>query len=343
MIDDGRALRSVVCFVVSLGLLKGILGVLRELGLDPQPLLAEAGLSEKLFEGENNRVSLRALGNLLRISAKETRCSHIGLLAGSKVSLLHLGEIASALKSRDNLGAALRLIETHLGWERGALFRLYQDADTAVLTFLPYDSDADGAGMVAEATMATITAVLRELFGPAWEPSEVYLPRRVPEDCRPYNAFFRAPVRFDEEVAGLAIATHDLNRSGPKAHVTAPSEAADGPLATDASADVVEELRRLLRVEMLSSRLSSARAAEHFAVHRRTLNRRLRARGEGFKTLADQVRFAVARQLLSDTDIPLAQVSAALSFSEPAAFTRAFERWSGLSPSRFRAGQKRKL
>jgi transcriptional regulator GlxA family with amidase domain len=48
----------------------------------------------------------------------------------------------------------------------------------------------------------------------------------------------------------------------------------------------------------------------------------LRAQGEGFKSVADQVRFAVARQLLSDTDIPLAQVSAALSFSEPAAFTR---------------------
>jgi hypothetical protein len=67
---------------------------------------------------------------------------------------------------------------------------------------------------------------------------------------------------------------------------------------------VVEDLRRLLRVEMLTHRLSSGRAAAHFPVHRRTLNRRLRAQGEGFKTVADQVRFAVARELLSDTDIP---------------------------------------
>ena len=82
MIDDGRAHRSVVCLVVSLGLLKGIPGVLRELGHDPQPLLAEAGLSEKLIEGENHRVSLRALGTLLRVSAVEARCPHFGLLAG---------------------------------------------------------------------------------------------------------------------------------------------------------------------------------------------------------------------------------------------------------------------
>jgi AraC-like DNA-binding protein len=320
-------------------LLKGVPRVLRELGVDPHPLLAEAGLSEELFEGEYNRISLRALGTLLLISAEEARCPHFGLLLGSKLSLSHLGALASALQSCDNLGAALRLVETHLGWDHGAVFRFHQDQATAVLTFLPYDPEAEGLGLVAEAAMATITGVLRDLFG-AWEPSEVYLPRRVPEDCRPYSAFFRAPVRFDQEVAGLAVAARDLDRAVLTAHVTARSEAADGSLAADASADVVEELRRLMRIEMLTSRLSAAHAAEHFAVHRRTLNRRLSARGQAFKTLGDEVRFAVARQLLSDTDIPLAQVSAALSFSEAAAFTRAFARWSGKSPSRFRATQK---
>jgi hypothetical protein len=206
---------------LSLGLLKGIPGVLRELGHDPQPLLAEAGLSEKLIEGENNRVSLRALGTLLRVSAVEARCPHFGLLAGSRLSLPHLGALASALKSCGNLGAALRLLETRLGWDRGAVFRLDQDDDATVLTFLPYDPDADGLGMVAEAAIVAITAVLRDLFGAAWEPSEVYLPRRVPEDCRPYSAFFRAPVRWNQEVAGLSIATRDLNRLNQKADVTA--------------------------------------------------------------------------------------------------------------------------
>jgi AraC-like DNA-binding protein len=48
----------------------------------------------------------------------------------------------------------------------------------------------------------------------------------------------------------------------------------------------------------------------------------------------------VARHLVVDTDMPLAQVSAALDFSEPAAFTRAFQRWSGVSPSLLRSQQK---
>ncbi len=131
-----RPQRPVLGGFVSLGMLKSVPAVLRELGVDPRLLLAEAGLNEELFEGENNRISLSALGTLLRISALEARCPHFGLLAGSIVSLSHLGALGSALKCADNLGAAL-------GWWR---LRLYQDRDTVLLTFLPYDPDADGAG-----------------------------------------------------------------------------------------------------------------------------------------------------------------------------------------------------
>ena len=72
---------------------------------------------------------------------------------------------------------------------------------------------------------------------------------------------------------------------------------------------------------------------ERFSMHRRTLARHLHTLGTGYRTIADQVRFDVAQQLLAETDIPLVQISAALDFSEPAAFTHAFERWSGVAPS----------
>src|SRR6187402_3196898 len=92
----------------------------------------------------------------------------------------------------------------------------------------------------------------------------------------------------------------------------------------------------MLRIELVRTKSSSSAMARLLAVHRRTLNRHLRAEGIQFRTLSDAVRFAVARQLLSDTDIPLAKIAAALDFSEPAAFTTAFQRWSGRAPSSWR-------
>jgi len=80
--------------------------------------------------------------------------------------------------------------------------------------------------------------------------------------------------------------------------------------------------------------------AQHYAVHRRTMNRYLKAAGTGFRAVADGVGFEIARQLIADTDIPLAQISAMLDFSEPTAFTRAFHRRSGDTPSDYRAERK---
>src|SRR3954453_3011162 len=55
-----------------------------------------------------------------------------------------------------------------------------------------------------------------------------------------------------------------------------------------------------------------------------------------------EVRFEGARHLVADTNIPL-QVSAALDFSAPAALTRAFQRWSEVSPSELRSTAESRL
>jgi AraC-like DNA-binding protein len=52
--------------------------------------------------------------------------------------------------------------------------------------------------------------------------------------------------------------------------------------------------------------------------------------------LKDEVRLAVARELLARTDIAISDVAAALGYATPSAFVRAFRRWTGGSPSAWR-------
>ena len=51
----------------------------------------------------------------------------------------------------------------------------------------------------------------------------------------------------------------------------------------------------------------------------------------------DQVRLERARDLLGSTGMNLSQIADALGYADAANFTRAFKRWTGLSPSHFRA------
>ena len=76
-------------------------------------------------------------------------------------------------------------------------------------------------------------------------------------------------------------------------------------------------------------------------MHRRTLTRRLSGAGISFRAITNQTRFEIARQLLEETDISLGQIAAALGYSEASAFTRAFGRWSGQTPSAWRAATAR--
>ena len=68
--------------------------------------------------------------------------------------------------------------------------------------------------------------------------------------------------------------------------------------------DLVDELRRIVRAEVLKKRPVAHEVAERFSVDRRTLARHLHALGTGYKTVADQVRFEVAQQLLAELRSP---------------------------------------
>lgn len=76
--------------------------------------------------------------------------------------------------------------------------------------------------------------------------------------------------------------------------------------------------------------------AQRLGMTARTLQRRLQDEGLGFTTLVDEARLELARRYLADPTLSIAEVSFALGYSEPSAFTRAFKRWSGRAPAEYR-------
>jgi AraC-like DNA-binding protein len=72
--------------------------------------------------------------------------------------------------------------------------------------------------------------------------------------------------------------------------------------------------------------------AERLAVSERTLRRRLADEGTSFRALVDEVRSALAEELLSTGSLSVEQVARRLGYAETASFTHAFTRWKGVSP-----------
>jgi AraC-like DNA-binding protein len=71
----------------------------------------------------------------------------------------------------------------------------------------------------------------------------------------------------------------------------------------------------------------------------RTLQRRLGEEGLTYTRLVEKIRFEQAVLWLQEPQLKLIDIAVELGYSDPAHFTRAFKRWTGLSPRDFRRQQ----
>jgi AraC-like DNA-binding protein len=339
-----EATRTLPSGCVHLGVAQEIPPTLGDFGIDPDPIIREAGLDPRLFDDGASIVSQAALGRLLTLSVERTRCPHFGLLVGRRATLLSLGMVGRLMQHSTTVGDALRVLVSNLSLQDpGTAPSLTVSGDTALFSFSVSRPGSESTDQISDGGLAVTVNVLRALCGSDWNPMEVLVPRTAPADREPYRRHFRAPVHFDQEVATLVLPARDLDRAVTGADPMLRAILSDQiqQMKSSQGSEFSDDIRRLLRTQLTSSRCSAEDIAELLKMHRRTLSRRLKDSGMGYREIANEIRFEIARQLLQDTQVPLAQIAAALGYSEASAFTRAFRRWSGRTPSAWRRGGHR--
>lgn len=314
--------------------------VLRSLGADPAEVLAEAGFDLKLFDDPDNLVSYAARSHLIAHCVARTGCQHLGLLVGQQGGLHSLGLMGLLVKYSPDVGTALRSLVRNLHLHvRGAATTLAVDGDSAMLSYEIYHPRVEATDQIGDGAVAILFNIMRTLCGPEWKPIEVRFAHRKPEDVAPFRRFFRVPLRFDAEQNALVFSAGWLSRHLPD---TDPQLRRLLQKQIDAievrhGADFPEQVRSVLRSALVTGQAKADQVAALFSMHSRTLSRHLNAFGTGFQELADEGRFEIARQMLEDSAMEVRQIAAALDYADASAFTRAFRRWSGNTPARWRA------
>jgi len=102
----------------------------------------------------------------------------------------------------------------------------------------------------------------------------------------------------------------------------------------------VATLRNLIADLARKGHPSIDRAAAHLGLSARSLQRQLEHQGISYSGLVEGTRQEIARGLLHDTTLSIAQVAAMLGYRDPSSFSRAFARWAGCSPRRYRASRR---
>ena len=322
----------------------GVPEALRGLGLVPGEVLLAGGFDPHLFEDPDNIVSFRVRNRLMNHCAAAAGCEHFGLLVGQFGGLHSFGMVGLLVKYSPDVRSALNnLVHYFHLHAHGAVMIPQLLGGTASLGYQIQQSGVEANNHVADGALAIIFNILRELCGPDWKPTEVWSMHKEPENIEPFKKFFGVRLRFYAEQNAILFHSSWLSHRLPDVHsdVRQTVKKQIDMLEAQHRDNFPEQVRTVLRAALLGGDASADRVAALLSIHPRTLNRRLKDYGCGYRELLDESRFEMARQVLNSSQLDIAGIALMLDYADARSFIRAFQRWSGgETPARWRAAQK---
>jgi len=313
--------------------------LLAERGISLGDVLTGTGLAREDLAAER-RVPFPVALLLLRRAAEVAGDPLLGLALGARWDHRALGAVGAMMASAPTLGEALRdYVGVQIGYSQGATVYLQRVGTDFALGYGIYDRSSPGAQQAYDLVVAVGCNLVRALTGGRVRVARVLISRRQPEDLARYQSVLKTPVLFDQEQTAMVLAAEAMGAALATADPAEHSRLKDQVhrMVQGDLDDLPAQVRHVLRPQLLLGEGGRDAVARELGVSGRTLTRRLAAAGTAFEDIKDEVRFAVARELLALTDLPVGQISAALSYSSHSSFVHAFQRWAGLAPSEWRA------
>lgn len=316
------------------------LGYAADQGLDARALLREAGIGVDSTAALAAGMPMRAIEKLITVIMARLGHERLGLEIGWRLPPTAFGAVGQAMLASATLGDALRVLQRY--WPligRGLSLQVSFEDEQCVLDFVPTLPVPERfRRLMLEAALAGVARGMGIL---------------APEVLPRCEAWFDFP-----EPAHAAAARARLPgvRYGmPATQCRAPAKAMDLPLAMANAPGLqlaLEQCERELVLLQLPA-LAAPRVQQELRLRRdgypslaavaarlhqseRTLRRRLADEGTSFSGLLDEARRRDAMRLLANPELDVQQVAGMLGYAEPANFTRAFRKWTGLSPSAWR-------
>jgi AraC-like DNA-binding protein len=323
--------------------LRGFLGLVALEGLDPAPVLADAGVGPSDLADIDGRVELPRCEALA--SAVTRRLSERQILSVfSRLKAGDFGILDYVIRNSRTLGESLERLAryTHVN-NSIADCVLETDAVHARVSFVqPPTVSAAFVRLSATAWLASCVVIVRQLLGPDWAPTEALLPNPEPgsADREAYKSLLRCPIRFAAPAAVFVVPRLELERAVEGAdpalaelmepHLErALAEASPGSRAA-------VPVRRALVTMLGGQEPTLERVARRLGTTPRTLQRRLRDENTTFQDLLDSVRHEIALVHVGKQAASIDEIAWLLGFSNGSAFHRAFKRWTGITPGEFR-------
>lgn len=308
-------------------------------GVDARRVLRAAGLTEAVSNDPLQRLSTSQVTALYRACVEATHDPYFGLTVGRFIHTSNIHAVGYALMaSRSLLDFCLRLERYFAVVSQAAAVRVERNAREVALRFHHH---TNLCAETEDAFAAFLLRFMRLLYRQDFAPLRVELHHPCPgEGAEPYvQAFGLAPTfGHDESALVFATATMDDPLSGACTELAQYNDKiAAEYLARLDRANVTARVRAAI-IKMLSAGDCTRRkAAQDVGMSEAALQLKLAQRGTSFQDLLSETRHELALGYLAQRNLSVTEITFLLGFTDMSNFTRAFKRWTGTSPTSYRA------
>ena len=318
----------------------GVMNLIGRYGGDPDRIFGAAGLELQQISNPAGLLDLRRYCALFEQAARQTGIGSFGLRFGTQYRLEEMGKLGDLVLNSPTLGEALRnLCQFFPAMQEHSTLTLREDGPLMALEYQIRDGRIAQRRQDAELSIGIFNNVFLRCFGPSWAPEEVHFEHLRGTDAAEIRALLGAPVYFASPSNAIYFKRTALSARMPNAD---PSliPALRAQLGRRAAAarpdDLVGQVLAQIRAGFVEGDASIEQVAANLGLSRAGLYRRLAGEGVDFSALTQRVRRELAEIYVAQPGIAFTELAPVLGYSELSAFSRAFTRWTGRSPARYR-------
>ncbi|MDH3692692.1 MAG: AraC family transcriptional regulator [Gammaproteobacteria bacterium] len=318
----------------------GISQLIDDRGGDIDRIFGRAGIDQKLIEDPTTDLRLLDYCNLFEQASRQTGDDNFGLWFGQQYHPGQLGILGYVSLNASTVGAALtNLIRYFPIHQQGTIMRLAEDDGYLKLEYKITDEDIPAKRQDAELSLGMFYNIFRHCYGRRWASTQVHFEHAKPCDWREHESAFDAPVLFNQPTNAIVFKRADLSGSmpHPDARLLAVLEGllARVNVPVTARDDFLGSVRYLIQVSFATGYPKMEIIARKLRLSPSMLQRRLNGHNVSYQELVEKIRCTLAKRYVANGQTPLTEVALILGYSELSAFSRAFRRWTGMSPTRY--------
>lgn len=317
-------------------------GALLAQQLPADQLFQQAGLDVDQLQDPNARYPVENMSRLWELATAASGNPAFPLIVPQYVQPGTLHGLGLAILASSTVADALqRLVRFSHIVSTAAHVVANQNGDKLIVEFIPTSPVTRHAMEAFIATAVQITRMM--LHDPTGTAERIELRSDTPANSAPYEQFFNCPVSFKQDRWALVVSDELAKRSLPLANAaiaTANDSVVKHYLA--ALDDTVVGKTRQFILEALASGLPSIEIiAPKLNMSARSLQRQLGDANESFTRLRESVQQDMAQNWLRNSNRSLVEITFRLGFSDQSNFSKAFKRWTGVTPGQYRELENR--